>query len=226
MLEVHEARTRTASEASRKAVTPTPTTSGADGQKGRRRYFDRRLNATVVQVLQGDFYVSSRAGEILATVLGSCVSACIRDPITRCGGMNHFLLPESSPVEDKRSSLPLRYGSFAMEQLINDILSRGGMRERLEIKVFGGANVIRGMSNIGSKNAEFVKKFLHREGFKIAGEHLRGVWPRKVQFHPLTGQVLMREIKSQEAKDVFKKEIVRRPRTVVSQETGTVELFD
>ena len=98
--------------------------------------------------------------------------------------------------------------------------------ERLEIKVFGGANVIRSMSNIGSQNAEFVKTFLGREGLEIAGEHLRGVWPRKVQFNPMTGQVFMREIKSQEAKDVFDKEIVRRPRSVVSQETGAVELFD
>ncbi len=196
-------------------------------EDGRRRYFDARLKRTIVQVFQGDFYVSSQPGELLATVLGSCVAACIRDPIAKCGGMNHFLLPSE---RDQDQSCPagvgLRYGSFSMEQLINGVLSAGGSRERLEIKVFGGANVVRGLSGIGHRNAEFVLEFLQDEGFKVAGQHLRGSWPRKVHYDPQTGQVRMRELKEKMATKVFDQEIQRRVRPAPAPDSGSIELFD
>lgn len=199
----------------------------AEPDDGRRRYFDARLKCTVVQVFQGDFYVSKTPGELLTTVLGSCVAACVRDPLSKIGGMNHFLLP-SSGDDDANSSvgIGLRYGSFSMEQLINNVLNAGGRRERLEIKVFGGANVIRGLSGIGHRNADFVEEFLQREGFGIAGKHLRGNWPRKVHFNPENGQVRMRELTERFASKVFEKEIKQRVRAAPSPDTGTVELFD
>lgn len=193
----------------------------------RRRYFDSKLSATVVQVYQGDFYVGSAPDEVLATVLGSCVSACVRDPVARCGGMNHFLLPAGREnSENDISGLSLRYGGFAMEQLINAVLAAGGQRDRLEIKVFGGANVLRGHSGVGHRNADFVEEFLAAEGFRIAGKHLRGTWPRKLQFFPHSGQVRMREIKEQSATRVFEQEVRASPRPATNPAAGSIELFD
>jgi chemotaxis protein CheD len=198
----------------------------SEGLPNRRRYFDSRLKSTVVQVLQGDYYVSGDAGEVISTILGSCVAACIRDPITRCGGMNHFLLPEAKQDNEGVAGLALRYGSYSMEQLVNAILAQGGRRERLEVKVFGGANVVKGMSKIGCQNADFVERYLKREGFQIAGGHLRGLWPRKVLFYPATGQVRMRELKNDSAAKVFDKEVNLAPRPVPADDAGSIELFD
>ncbi len=204
---------------------PEPAPDGT-GLPNRRRYFDSRLKATVVQVLQGDYYTSGDAGEVISTILGSCVAACIRDPITRRGGMNHFLLPEARQENEGVAGLALRYGSYSMEQLINSILAQGGRRERLEVKVFGGANVIKGMSKIGYQNADFVERYLKREGFRIAGGHLRGTWPRKVLYYPATGQVRMRELKENSASKVFDKEANLAPRPVATDDAGSIELFD
>ena len=196
-------------------------------EDGRRRYFDNRLNVTVVNVFQGDFYVSTTPGEMLATVLGSCIAACVRDPIAKCGGMNHFLLPAGKQATDSDATgLALRYGSYSMEQLINGVLAAGGRRERLEIKVFGGANVVRGLSGVGHKNSAFIEEYLLNEGFDIAAKHIRGSWPRKVHFFPDTGQVRMRELKGKTAERVFDKETKLRARPKVPETAGTIELFD
>lgn len=210
----------------RSLLNQTEITAGESGVE-RRRYFDSNLGATVVQVYQGDFYVCGDEDEILATVLGSCISACVRDPVVRCGGMNHFLLPSGRQLtNDDPAGLSLRYGSFAMEQLINSVLAAGGQRQRLEIKVFGGANVVRGLSDVGHRNAEFVEEFLDKEGFTIAGKHLRGTYPRKLQFHPHSGQVRMREIKEKAAVKVFEQEVRASPRVATKPAAGTIELFD
>ncbi|MGF1476623.1 MAG: chemoreceptor glutamine deamidase CheD [Geminicoccaceae bacterium] len=204
------------------------TGSGLAGSAdGRRRYFDPRLKRRVVQIFQGDYYVTSCADELLQTVLGSCVAACVRDPISKVGGMNHFLLPSAGGRDPGDIiGFDLRYGSFAMEQLINAVLKVTGRRDRLEIKVFGGANVVRGMTDVGHRNADFVETFLRNEGLSITGSHLRGNWPRKVQFSPASGRVRMRELKEDVAKRVFDKEIRQRPRLDPVADSGTVELFD
>src|SRR5262249_2692070 len=117
-----------------------------------------RNGDTIIKIFSGDWYVSHNPHEMLATILGSCVSACIRDPLLGIGGMNHCLLPgdETAVTENGAAA---RYGVFAMEQLINGILHLGGARERLEIKVFGGGNVINNSARIGSKNAAFIRQF-------------------------------------------------------------------
>jgi len=201
-----------------------PGATGAPPNDGRRRYFDPSLKMHVVQVFQGDYYISERGGEVLTTVLGSCISACIRDPLIRVGGMNHFLLPEGSGSED--ASVQMRYGAFAMEQLINEILKRGGRRDYLEIKLFGGGNVVKGLSGVGHKNADFIEKFMEREGFKIATSHLRGFLPRKIQYIPASGKVRMRELGEQKDQRIFQKEIEKKVRTRVAPDTGSIELFD
>ena len=149
-----------------------------------RRYRDPRFDAVAVKVFPGDHYVTADAGEMLVTILGSCVTACIRDPLAGVGGMNHFMLPESAGSGWDTASASMRYGNVVMERLINDILKRGGARERLEIKVFGGGNVMNGTTNIGHRNAEFVEEYLAAEGLPIAAHHLRGNLPRRVHYFP------------------------------------------
>ncbi|WP_341911992.1 chemoreceptor glutamine deamidase CheD [Ferrovibrio terrae] len=207
---------------------PAATEGSAAGPNAeRRRYYDPILKVNVVQVFQGDFYVSTREGEMLATVLGSCVAACIRDPVAAVGGMNHFLLPDKGG--DNNPDLPfsasLRYGSYSMEQLINGILGAGGRRERLEVKIFGGANVLAGLRGIGHQNAEFVERYLKAEGFKIMGADLRGTLPRKVQYFPTTGVVRMKQIEDASAKAVFQRESTKKI-TAVQTTAGSIELFD
>lgn len=195
--------------------------------ESRRRYRDASLGATVVQVLQGDCYVTSAPDEVLTTVLGSCVSACIRDPVTRCGGMNHFLLPAGQQMSEADLTMAsLRYGGFAMEKLINSIMAAGGERGRLEIKVFGGGNVMKGLSEIGHRNAEFVEEYLQAEGFTITAKHLRGDWPRKVQFFPHSGKVRMRELKDRSAAKLIQQEVRAAPRIADLSTAGSIELFD
>lgn len=196
-----------------------------DDPGARRRFFDRALNATVVRVFQGDFYVTVNSTEILTTTLGSCVAVCVRDPIVCCGGMNHFLLPAASKRAEEIPPLAMRYGSFSIERLINDILSEGGKRERLEAKVFGGANVLRSTSNIGWRNAEFVENYLKNEGIKIAAQDLRSIWPRRIRYHPTSGRVQMQELKVA-LPEVFQQEEDLRHRPLLQEETTAVEFFD
>lgn len=193
----------------------------------RRRYYDPVLKAHVIQVFQGDFYVSAQPGEMLATVLGSCIAACIRDPVAKRGGMNHFLLPDKGG--DANPDLPfsasLRYGSYSMEQLINGILSMGGRRERLEVKVFGGANVLAGLRGIGHQNADFAERYFKAEGFQVLAADLRGNLPRKVQYFPETGVARVKHIEDASAKSVFQRESAKKI-TAVQSAAGSIELFD
>jgi chemotaxis protein CheD len=200
----------------------------ADGGIGKsRRFYDPKLQATIVQVFQGEYHVTGRPGEILSTILGSCIAACIRDPVLRVGGMNHFLLPaRAGTLQDMDQSFALRYGSFAMEELINAILKRGGRKERLEVKVFGGANVLSGMTGIGHKNADFVEQFLGREGVPIAAHDLRGHKARRVQYNPYTGKVRLREVQDKQKTAVFALEERKSPIVSRPASGGDVELFD
>jgi chemotaxis protein CheD len=141
----------------------------------------------------GGHYVT-RHNELLVTVLGSCVAACIRDPVARIGGMNHFMLPQSDSGIWGIASASLRFGNFAMETLINDILRQGGHRDNLEIKVFGGATIIGNMAQIGIRNADFVECYLREEGLPIVARSLRGAHARRIHYHPLTGRARMLEM--------------------------------
>jgi chemotaxis protein CheD len=139
-----------------------------------------------VHVIQGEFYVTDDPSVVLTTILGSCVAACIRDPLAGVGGMNHFLLPgdrlqsQSQEVE--------RYGAYLMELLVNGLLQRGARRDRLEAKLFGGARAVEGLSDIGSLNADFAESFLKNEGISLIGGSLRGEGGRRIQFWPVSGR--------------------------------------
>jgi len=198
----------------------------ADFDDGVRRYNDTRFNAIAVKVFPGEHYVTRDPREMLVTVLGSCVAACIRDPLAGIGGMNHFMLPESADGQWGTASASLRYGNFAMEQLINDILKGGGRRERLEIKVFGGGNVLESHTHIGSSNADFVETYLAAEKLPIAAADLRGRYPRRVHYFPLIGRAMSLELRRQQdavavgAEEKYKSRLKAEPDL-----SGSAELF-
>ena len=175
-----------------------------------------------VPITQGGSYVSADAEEVITTVLGSCIAACLRDPVAGVGGMNHFLLPEGRGGD----RLEMRYGANAMELLINGILRRGGERERLEAKIFGGANVMAGLFDVGAKNAAFARAYLADEGIPIVGGDVGGTLPRRVQFSPVTGKARQLTI-AQDAQGVFDSEIkrVRQSPGGEPQRGNDVELF-
>jgi len=171
-----------------------------------RRFWDNVHHCHTVKVLPGEFYVSMQH-EIVSTVLGSCVSACIFDARRRIGGMNHFMLPSSGggsqDGSDGWSSVvgrAARYGNDAMEQLINAILRVGGQREDLEVKIFGGGRVLAQMTDVGRRNIEFVQRYIETERLRLTASDLGDVYPRQLQFFPVTGRVRVRQLKrSQDA---------------------------
>ncbi len=191
----------------------------------RKSHFDSSTGATAIWIFQGDFYVSSRPDLFLTTVLGSCIAVCIRDTVTGCGGMNHFLLPDTEDRNDQFPSLALRYGSYSIERLINAILSRGGRRERLEVKVFGGANVMNGMSEVGSRNVDFVEHYFAKERLSITAADLRGNYPRKLRYFPTTGRAQVCHLRDHEAKEAIQSETTLRSKVSFSKISGPVEIF-
>jgi chemotaxis protein CheD len=202
---------------------------GVHQEKTPGKYFDSRVGMDVVMVLPGRHYVTDNEKEMVVTLLGSCVAACIRDPITAVGGLNHFLLPESDSGQwGQTVDAAMRYGNHAMETLINDIIKRGGIRSRLEVKVFGGAHVIEGATalSVGQKNVDFVQEYLRNEGFDIAASHLGGALPRRIHYFPITGKVQMRQLQRSADKDLFKKEMSYRSQIQVDTGGGDAELFD
>lgn len=193
---------------------------------GTKRYFDHNHEITVVKIFSGDCYVTDEPGEMLVTILGSCVSACIRDPIAGVGGMNHFLLPgtldEERDVDDDKA---MRYGVYAMEQLINEILKLGGNKLRLETKLFGGGNVINNSAAIGSKNAAFVREFFQKEGLPVVTEDLGGNLPRRIHYYPDTGKVMMRKLKRREDMVVVEEEQQFDSKLRKKTLEGSIDLF-
>jgi chemotaxis protein CheD len=185
---------------------------------GLRRFLNRQDDNWHVQIMQGDFYVTDKPEEVLTTILGSCISACIRDPVLGIGGMNHFLLPECDG-EDRNAR---RFGVNAMEVLINGILKRGGDRKRLEAKLFGGANVISAMSDVGSRNAAFARQFLGDEGIAIVGGDVGGTMPRRIQYWPVTCRARQLSVR------VDKRELLEQERVASNRDAAAgddVELF-
>jgi chemotaxis protein CheD len=163
------------------------------------RYWDPESAHWMVKILPGEYYVT-RGEEAISTVLGSCVSACVRDPVRNVGGMNHFMLPEDQCVGpnnwlDPAVGLATRYGSYAMESLVNDLLKLGARRERLEIKLFGGGRILEGMTDVGGRNVDFIRHYMKLEGYRVAAEDLGGTQPRKVVYFPATGRARMRKLR-------------------------------
>lgn len=164
----------------------------AADQANRELYYDSYFGLHAAKIGPGELYASKR-NIVIVTVLGSCVSACLLDPVARIGGMNHFMLPERA---DNSTLLgePARYGAHAMEMLINNLLSMGAQRGRLEAKVFGAGRVLPGMSDVGARNAQFALEYLERERIPLKARDVGGVHARKVYMFVETGRVLVKEI--------------------------------
>lgn len=139
-----------------------------------------------IHIIQGEYRVVDDPNTVLATVLGSCVAACLRDAEAGVGGMNHFLLP--GDLSGVKNSEAERYGVHLMELLVNGLLKKGARRERLEGKLFGGARMMEGLSDIGAKNAQFAKHFLMNEGIRIVAENLGGTRGRRIEYSPISGR--------------------------------------
>ena len=193
------------------------------------RFWDYKNQTISAKILPGEYYVSTQQ-EMIATVLGSCVSACVRDVKHGIGAMNHFLLPlhkgEQWSEQLTSNSQATRYGNFAMEHMINDVLKYGGRKEYLEFKVFGGSRVISNMGDVGKSNIRFVLNYLEVEGYKVVAQDVGGINPRKVLFYPLSGRVRVKKIKDLHNDTIVRRETefmhnLEQPEAV----TGEIEMF-
>ncbi len=193
------------------------------------RYWDKQHHVIAAKILPGEYYVTNE-DELVTTVLGSCISACIRDKITGVGGMNHFMLPETTlhklnaGVESVVGNAT-RYGNYAMEHLINMILANGGKRKNLEVKVFGGGKIIPTLGDIGMRNIDFVLEYIDTEALQLISQDLGDIYPRKVIFFPKTGKVRMKKIKDLHNETIASRE--RQYRTSIKNALveSEIELF-
>ncbi|KPQ06253.1 MAG: chemotaxis signal relay system protein CheD [Rhodobacteraceae bacterium HLUCCA12] len=173
---------------------------------------------SVISLIQGEYRVSSRPDAVITTILGSCVAACLFDPHHGIGGMNHFLLPGADP----RDRQNIKYGAYAMEQLINALLRKGAQRASLMAKVFGGAAVVRSLSDIGRNNADFALAFLKEEGIAVSAQCLGGTQGRRVRFWPHDGRAQVMLMQASDVDPALPREVPTRP---VAPMAGEVDLF-
>ena len=188
------------------------------------RYFDRTFEIDAVKVLPGEYYVTA-SNLVVVTVLGSCVSACVRDRTRGVGGMNHFMLAEGGG--DAVTSASARYGSFAMEVLLNHLFKLGAQRGNLEAKVFGGGRVMASLSSsqVGDSNARFVLDYLKTEGIPVISQDLLDIYPRKVYFFPQTGRALVKKLVRLHNETVARREKEYAARLSEAPISGDIELF-
>lgn len=193
------------------------------------RYWDHTRRRFAAKILPGDYYVTV-GDEFMTTVLGSCISACIRDRGVAIGGMNHFMLPQTSlGGKDAWTSTSVnaatRYGSFAMEHMINTILKYGGNRENLEVKIVGGGQILANMTDIGQRNIEFVREYIRAEGLTLCGEDVGDIYPRKVVYDPATGKGQVRKLRFLQNDTIIERENRYRHTLEEKPVGGEVELF-
>ena len=193
---------------------------GKDG-KGLRRFRNPRDGFWHVHLTLGETYVTGKPDEILTTILGSCVAACIRDPQKGVGGMNHFLLPRSQGHDHEARC----YGVNAMELLINDIIKQGGDRGALEAKLFGGANVVAALTDVGSRNAVFARQFLENEGIAIVGGDVGGRMARRIQYNPASGRAFQAAVRDA-SKQLAAFELNALTTQLATTQDTSVEFFD
>lgn len=191
-------------------------------------YHDPQFGCQAAKILPGEFYASGRE-MVIVTTLGSCVSVCLWDAVRKVGGMNHFMLPDSGENGSDLFGASGRYGVFAMELLINELIKMGALKSRLTAKVFGAGNVMHSLSSsgVGERNAEFVTHFLATERIPVIASDLLDVWPRKVYMFPTTGRVLVRKLRELHNDTIARREAdyVRALAPQRELPAGEVELF-
>ncbi len=193
------------------------------------RYWDKDNKCVAAKLLPGEYYVTLR-DEAVVTVLGSCVSACIRDRKTGIGGMNHFMLPENARADGRQwggdvLSSATRFGNNAMERLINDILKNGGERRALEVKIFGGGRILAQMTDIGQRNIEFVHDYVRTESLALVAEDTGDTCPRKVVYFPASGRVRVKKLRSLHNETIIQRETRYLQDIGKAPVSGSIELF-
>jgi chemotaxis protein CheD len=184
-------------------------------------FYDAHFRNDAVKVLPGEFFVHDE-DILIMTTLGSCIAACLWDRERRIGGMNHFMLPDADGAGDNG-----RYGSFAMELLINELIKRGASRSTMEAKIFGGGAVISGMNSIqvGERNTRFVLDYLNTERIGIVSKDVLDIYPRKVCFLPASGKAMVKKLASANTEALVAQERAAAARPVAGGGGGSVDLF-
>lgn len=183
-------------------------------------WYETHFQTVAVKVLPGEYYVDTD-DILIMTTLGSCIACCLWDRQARVGGLNHFMLPEGGSGDG-------RYGSYAMELLINEMLKQGASRLTLEAKVFGGGQVIAGMDsmNVGLRNTEFVLDYLKTEHIPVVSKDVLDIYPRKVGFLPVSGKAVVKRLAPTQAASLLAQERAAAQRvTPAATAGGSVDLF-
>jgi len=194
-----------------------------------KRSWNAAYAAYAARILPGEYYVT-KSEEGVYTTLGSCISACIRDRVSGIGGMNHFMLPASGKDESTTWTASglgaaTRYGNFAMEHLINVILRNGGIRNNLEVKIFGGGRILENMTDVGNRNISFVRDYLKTESLRVVAEDVGDVFPRMVVYFPATGTVKVKRLRSLHNNVIVSQEKAYIDTVVSKPISGDIELF-
>ena len=193
------------------------------------RYWDTSHGYYSAKILPGQYYVSNN-DELIATVLGSCISVCVTDKVAGIGGMNHFMLPiysrdQADSWGSTLISAETRYGNFAMEHMINDVIKHGGVKSRLELKVIGGGRVMDQMTDIGLRNISFVYDYIANERLLLVKEDVGDRYPRKVLFHVKTGKVKVRKLKKVNNSTLLQRDNEYLSKLNTQTVGGSVDLF-
>lgn len=192
------------------------------------RYVDKPTQKVTAKLLPGEYYVTMQS-ELITTVLGSCISACIRCKVFGIGGMNHFMLPQQKENNSKDwgevASSATRYGNVAMEHLINEILKQGASRKHLEVKIVGGGKIMQNMSDVGQRNIDFVREYLEMENITVVGEDVGDIFPRKVMYDPMTGKVRVKKLETLHNDTIVEREKAYQTQLTDEPVSGDIELF-
>ena len=193
------------------------------------RAWDPEQARWTARLMPGEYYVTTH-DEAITTVLGSCIAACVRDPVLRIGGMNHFMLPDDAAGGrggwlEQQVGRAARYGTYAMESLINGLLKCGARRDRLEVKLFGGGNILSAHAHIGARNIEFAHAFLRVEGLTVLAEDVGEGYPRRVVYFPVSGRALVRRLSSLDHRELAARERHHLVRLDRSAGGNDVEMF-
>ena len=182
-------------------------------------WYETHFQSVAVKVLPGEYFVDSH-DILIMTTLGSCIAACLWDRYSKIGGLNHFMLPEGNADDG-------RYGSYAMELLINEMLKRGASRSALEAKVFGGGQVIAGMDtlNVGARNTAFVMDYLKTERIPIVSKDVMDIYPRKVCFIPASGKAMVKRLAHAHPEQVVNERRGNAATVAQTTSSGSVDLF-
>jgi chemotaxis protein CheD len=186
-------------------------------------YFDHHFQYNAVKVLPGEYFVTGE-NMVICTVLGSCIAACLWDRTLNIGGMNHFMLPEGDS-----SDVSGRYGSYAMELLINEMIKLGARRETMQAKIFGGGQVMANFTtmNVGERNTDFVTQYLQTERIPIVSEDVLDIYPRKVVYFPATGKAMVKRLAHAHPETLVEQERSRGSAAQLAKTNagGSVDLF-